>query len=152
MKEFTRACAQRDIVIPGLDPLERKAPCPRRYTFVSVPSEYPLRFAFAASDLRTAGDRGLADLRRLGAAFLLRVVVLRLLRTAIGFSYSFAHEGARKGPGAQCFKAVDATPEGTVEGLARLNASLTLLIHRSIKWQVACHAHSWRTMELLYDT
>ena len=92
MKEFTRACAQRDIVIPGRDPLERKAPCPRRYTFVSVPREYPLRFAFAESDLRTAGERGLADLRRFGAAFLLRVVVLRLLRIAIASFHIFANK------------------------------------------------------------
>ena len=122
-------------------------------------NDFPLFLAFACKDLTTAADNGLA--LRLGAAFFL-VGDLRfltgdlrvdfLLRTAIGFSYSFAHVGARIGPGAQRFKAVDATPEGTVEGLARLNASLTLLIHRSIKWQVACHAHSWRTMELLYDT
>jgi hypothetical protein len=101
MNEFTRACAQRDIVMPGRDPLERKAPCPLRYTFVSVPSEYPLFFAFLAREVLTAEDSGLA-LRR-GAAFLrvvgrlragdFRFVVLRL-RTAIGFSYSFAKNEA----------------------------------------------------------
>ena len=86
--------------MPGLDPLDRKAPCPRRYTFVSVPIEYPLDFAFLAREALTAEESGLA--LRLGAAFF-RVGDLRLLtgdlrvdfllRTAIGFSHSFAING-----------------------------------------------------------
>jgi hypothetical protein len=81
-----------------------------------VLNDFPLFLAFALKDLITAADKGLA--LRLGAAFFL-VGDLRLLtgdlrvfrlRTAIGFSYSFAHVGARIGPGAQCFKAVHSWP------------------------------------------
>lgn len=74
MNEFTRACAQRDIVIPGRDPLDKNAPCPRLYTFFRVLNDFPLFLAFAFKDLVTAADNGLA-LRR-GATFLL-VVRLR---------------------------------------------------------------------------
>jgi hypothetical protein len=78
--------------MPGRDPLDRKAPCPLRYTFVRVPIEYPLFFAFAAKDFRTAGERGLAALLGLGAAFLR--VGFRL-RTATGNSFGVANKWRR---------------------------------------------------------
>ena len=73
IKEFTRPIAQAAIDAPDLEPEDKKAPWPLRYTLYNCPRVYLLFFALRARVAFVDALKGFAFL--LGAAFLLDIFI-----------------------------------------------------------------------------